>query len=289
MKNYLFAICLCITIFSFGQTFKKEKLTVEFSVPVKVVNASASTGSYELKQGSYTFEAESLENKKATGYLHTGILFKVVGLDDQFAVLQAIPFTQKPSKNKTKRIKKEQPDYVWYGEIYNDVLFTIKREDFDAHAVEPSRAKDDKGFLSVGFLTLPFKARPESGGNVSFDTEFNLNSTLNIRFWKSITDVSINAQVGAGIGSVGLKRIPVAGIDADVDTSQDVATLTLVGGFMAEYHRVQVGLYAGVDYINNQDVYQWDKNGNIWFGFGVGFKLFALKFADKVNSIQQNQ
>ena len=85
-------------------------------------------------------------------------------------------------------------------------------------------------------------------------------------------------QVGAGIGSVGLNSSNATGIN---DKPQDVAIITGLTGLMLQYKKVQAGLYLGVDHINNQADYQWKSNGNIWFGFGVGYELFKVNLTEK--------
>lgn len=151
--------------------------------------------------------------------------------------------------------------------IYNNKIYFISKNEFDKSAT----VIEKKERLSVGILTLPFKARPQD--DFSFDTEFNLSTTLNWNI-KSIYDAHLNLQIGAGIGSVNLNASNAAGI-TDLK-AQDVACLNLFTGVMIEYKKVQAGLYVGVDQINNQSQYQWQHNGNIWFGFGIGFNVFNI-------------
>ena len=52
---------------------------------------------------------------------------------------------------------------------------------------------------------------------------------------------------------------------------------------MVEFNKIQVGLYAGVDHINNQKNYDWQSHGNIWLGFGLGYNLFKLSSSEPKN------
>ncbi|MGB5943296.1 MAG: hypothetical protein WBG71_10470 [Leeuwenhoekiella sp.] len=54
---------------------------------------------------------------------------------------------------------------------------------------------------------------------------------------------------------------------------------------MLEYKKVQVGLYMGWDHINNQANYNWEHQGNVWFGAGLGFDVFEIS-SDK--TVSQN-
>ena len=156
--------------------------------------------------------------------------------------------------------------------IYNDKIYYISKVEFDKSAEKEIR----KEKLAVGLLTLPFKARPQD--DFSFVTEFNLSTTLNWNFYK-IYDAHLNLQIGAGIGSVNLNASNASGI-TDLK-AQDVATLNFFSGLMVEYKKVQAGLYIGVDQINNQSQYQWQHNGNLWFGFGIGFNVFKISLGEE--------
>ncbi len=52
---------------------------------------------------------------------------------------------------------------------------------------------------------------------------------------------------------------------------------------MLEYHRVNAGIYVGVDHINNQREYRWESNGNIWFGMGIGYDILKVSLETKKN------
>ncbi|WP_109300148.1 hypothetical protein [Aquimarina sp. AU474] len=56
-----------------------------------------------------------------------------------------------------------------------------------------------------------------------------------------------------------------------------------------EYKRVQVGLYTGVDYINNNPTYQWDHNGDVWLGFGIGFNVFQTPIGNESSEAGNNE
>lgn len=207
-------------------------------------------------------------------FLETGIKFKVLSKLDDEVLLQALNFDEISTDKKTKYQAKYGKPIKDLSEIYNNKIYTISRSDFDSNA-EKFVPKER---LSIGLLTLPFKARPQN--DFTFDTEFNLNSTLNWSFAYANT-VSINLQVGAGIGTVGLNTSNSKGL-AD-DEAQDVSTITFMSGLMLQYNKVQAGIYIGVDNINNQSNYQWESNGNIWFGFGIGYDLFNLSLASESN------
>jgi len=207
-------------------------------------------------------------------FLKSGVKFKVISKLDSIVQLQALNYSELSIKDKADYLAKYDKDKIDLSEIYNNKIYTISRENFDTNA-EKFVPRER---LSIGLLTLPFKARPQD--EFTFDTEFNLNSTLNWSF-AYVNNVSINLQVGAGIGTVGLNTSNSNGL-AD-DEAQDVSTITFMSGLMLQYNKVQAGIYIGVDNINNQSNYQWKSNGNVWFGFGIGYDLFNLSLASESN------
>jgi len=207
------------------------------------------------------------ENNKTTNanFLQSGIKFKVISKSDDVVRLQALNF------DKVKKRKKGEIDL---SEIYNNKIYTISRIDFEGNA----RKVEPKSKFSIGLLTLPFKTHPQN--NFSFDSEYNLNSTINWSFLY-YNDVSINWQIGAGIGTVGLDTSNSKGLKNS--EAQDVSTITFLSGLMLQYHKIQAGIYIGVDHINNQTHYQWENNGKMWLGFGIGYNLYNLSLAKKTN------
>lgn len=53
---------------------------------------------------------------------------------------------------------------------------------------------------------------------------------------------------------------------------------------MLEYHRVNAGIYVGVDHINNQREYWWESTGKIWFGMGIGYDILKVSLGTKKNN-----
>lgn len=187
--------------------------------------------------------------------LEPGVIFRVTEKKDKSYNLVALPYT-----------KGDKMEY------YNDKIFNITDEEFQIKAIEYE--PDDR--LSIGILALPFKFRPQ--GDKSFESNFNMNSTLNVRlsqnrhwYW----------QIGAGIGGVDLNSNNTVSISAGEDIKANA--LGLLTGFMLQYKKVQAGLYIGLDYINNQKHYQWTNNGKPWFSIGIGYQLFDVGLSKSKN------
>ncbi len=200
--------------------------------------------------------------------------FMVISKTDSKVQLQAPNYKKRTQSYITNYIKENSEPPLDLSEFYNEKIYTVSKSDFDLSAV----AITEKKRISVGLLTLPFKARPQD--SFSFDTEFNINTTMNIAL-NYYGDYSLNFQFGAGIGSVGLNTNNSEGLMED--QNQDVSTLTFLSGIMLAHKNLQVGLYAGVDQINNQENYRWKSNGNVWFAFGIGYDLFNVATANTIN------
>ena len=263
MKTKLIAL-ICFTCLSFilnSQNFKVgDLIKLNNSVPVK--------------DGVVSIYSDDSNSEKTLKFLESGVKFRVIEITDAEVKLMALPFKGKSDQQKVKFLE-ANPDKKIKSEYYNNKVYTISLKNFNAFA-QPFEFEDR---ISVGLLTLPFRARPQD--EFSFDTEFNLSTSVNFRLG-SLKGASFNGQFGAGISSVGLNTENALGIDTG--ESQDVATLTLFSGLMLQYKKVQIGIYAGVDQINNQSNYQWKSNGNLWLGFGIGFNVFTVSVSTPKNN-----
>jgi|GEM_PF-3853144 len=203
-------------------------------------------------------------------YLEDGAKYKIVDIVGNNITVKIDPVFVEPKKGFTGVSK---------AAYYNYKLFSITKEEFLAKAESLPETPDR---FSVGILTLPFKFRPQD--EKTFEAQFNLSSTLNWRIGKFYsTDYYI--QVGAGLGSVELNSNNSLGIGPDENIN--AATLTMFTGLMLQYKKIQAGIYCGVDQINNQQHYQWRNNGNLWFGFGVGYQLFNVDLGGGSNKDKQ--
>jgi hypothetical protein len=203
-------------------------------------------------------------------YLAKGVQFNVllIDVDNKKVELLAVNFSDYTNFLYTKR-QDDRNDL--HQDQYNGKIYTISLKDFKRFAeyyeliINPSR-------LSLGILTLPFKARVTQD-NVSFDTELNFNSTVNV-YINSFYDTHFSLQFGAGLGAINLNESNTTYKGVGAIQAQDVRTLTLLIGAMLSHKNVQIGIYAGWDHINNQENFVWDSNGKLWLGLGIGINVF---------------
>lgn len=254
MKTILTTI---VAILYSGMVWGQEDVLPKIGDIVKLKTYTSHSQTQSLKKAlsnpNLTKDTVNLEPV----YLDPNVKFKIMEVTPtSYKIVAWPPF--KPLKNN----KKGNSYY------YNYKVFEVPKDEFLSKAAIP---EDEPDRFSIGILTLPFKFRPQD--EKTFEAQFNLSSTLNVRIDKFMgTDFYI--QVGAGLGSVELNSNNSLGIGADENIN--AATLTMFSGLMLQYKKVQAGIYVGVDHINNQNHYQWKNNGNMWFGFGVGYQLFNV-------------
>ncbi len=186
-------------------------------------------------------------------------LYKVIRIENDIVKLLALNF-ETPDTSE----RKKNPEKVFLSDIYNYKLYTVSKDEFIAF----SEKVEKSDIVRLGVVTLPFKLRLKD--NMDFDTEFSINSTVNIRIcWDWL-----NILAGAGIGSVGLNNSNAFGVKEGEE--QDVTTLSFLTGFMIEYNKLQIIISLGWDHINNQESYKWKHNGDHWIGLGLGYNIFSV-------------
>lgn len=249
MKN----ICSIVLLVLISATIKAQQFNVGDNV--KFI---APAIHYKTELDSNTMFIENQVN-----YLSHSTIFKIVALSNDSVVITASPlYEQKSKKNNTA------PDLA---KFYNYKVFIISKEEFLLKA----KISETPERLSIGILSLPFKLRLQD--EISFESDFNLNSTLNINI-RDIKSAELHFQLGSGIGGVNLTSSNSEGIQ---DGNQIKASaLTLLCGPMIQYKKVQAGIYIGLDFINNQNYYKWRYQGLPWFGFGIGYQLFSVQMGE---------
>jgi hypothetical protein len=143
-----------------------------------------------------------------------------------------------------------------------------------------SRTKlaNGKEILRFGALALPLKLR-SSEGEVNFETDMNVNFALAFRLKESfINDWDLSWQIGFGFGSTDLTS---SNSSIEEGKDQSIQVLTGLTGLNLNFKGIQVGIYTGVDYINNQSQYNWKYNGNMFLSAGIGFNIFGGNSKDE--------
>lgn len=199
---------------------------------------------------------------RATVPVHTTVIFVVRSVESNVVKFYALPFPS-PSSGSEVGTSRDR------AFRYNDIEFEISTTDYQRYT-KPFEFVDR---VSFGVLALPYKLRPQR--NTSFESEFNLNSTLGFLLpHKRFGSLRTYLQLGAGVGSVSLNPSNAPGLNAD--QAQSVSCFSGFTGLMMQYKDVQAGVYVGGDWIKNNKKYNWESQGNLWLSLGVGFKIFTI-------------
>jgi len=226
-------------------------------------------------------EDESKLFKFDLNKIESNILLRIVKIDsinNKYSV-QALNFKVYKKKkfinrnNKYHFVDRGLSDKTINADLYNNKTFEIDKNSLENSTDFPSAKKDP---ITIGILSLPFKYRP--GANEVFSLEFNINTSIAVLI-KSLYSFDIYVQGGVGIGSVGLNTTNSKGIEAGNEINASV--LTGLMGAMIQYKKVQAGIYIGVDFLNNQNLYGWESNKHAWYSIGIGYELFSVSISDK--------
>lgn len=210
------------------------------------------------------------ENDKVK-FLESGIKYKVGAITENSVELRALNFIPYTKEYKKEYLDKYGSKLRDLSDYYNYKIYTVKKSD-----LEKSMIKINPGDrLTFGVLMIPYKIRPYK--KFSYSTNVNINSVVNYRFRpNSMKKTHFNLQLGAGTQKV---KLDDTNSIVKKEKSIDVHAFTVFTGLMLSHKKLQIGLYAGFDWINNQKNYDWDYHNRIWLGFGAGYNLFTIKKA----------
>lgn len=260
---YLVAILLSTNCVAQEVSTIKEGDIIKLIAPIKV-----KTGAAVKRLTSQT------DTSNDVTVLQKGYLFHVIEINSSAKTVELLAVDFKDSSDFLSSKKNDSKNQMIRNQ-YNNKVYVVELDDFKKFA-QLYKYTSTPDVISIGIITLPFKARI-TGDNVAFDTEFNFNSTANIRVY-SYRNTHLNLQVGAGLGSVNLNESNTNYLNGtETIQAQDVRTLTILSGLMISHRNIQVGIYGGWDHINNQKSFQWENNGKLWLGLGIGVNIFNNK------------
>lgn len=149
--------------------------------------------------------------------------------------------------------------------------FLMSKTDFSTKAI---RRYGVKSAFTVGTAALPFKIRSNP---FLFTNDVAIGTVVGVkRRLSPYTDSNFfNVLTGFGISSVSLDSISTQGNITSTSAVTNPAALTVSLGAVFEFSQVQVGVFAGLDYINNNKSINWDYQGSPWISIGLGYSLFT--------------
>lgn len=256
MKHLILTLTIIFTTQLLAQNKEAPKIGdyVTFSFPIQ-------NSSENKNDDCNSTNTELIINESDVCYFDKNIIFQVIDYDvskSKYKLL-ALPFKEKNKsgfgENSTNKIDKAKAyNNIVYSADSIDVLHAYKNHEF--------RKK-----LHIGFLSLPFKIRYKD--DWSFETEIKIGAALSYRLWSSNFFVQFGYQIG---------KTTLTSENSNLleNNSVSAATLSLVPGIIYEYNNIQIGIYKGLDYINNQSKYDWKYHKEPWLSIGFGYNIFEL-------------
>lgn len=242
MKNFLFILCVLFFSISYGQNVGDLFTSKSASIPITFVSQ---------------FDSRA-DTTVTSAFLVPYIRYEITGTS---AV--SVEFS-------VKTLVANAPS----AKILNYKIYKMSKSDYNSR----TKLANGKEVIRFGALALPVKLR-SSEGEVNFETDLNVNFALAIRLQESfINDWDLTWQIGFGFGSTDLTSTN-SSIAQGKD--QSVQVLTGLTGLNLNFKGIQIGLYTGVDYINNQSQYNWKYNGNMFLSAGIGFNIFGGQSRDE--------
>ena len=148
------------------------------------------------------------------------------------------------------------------------------------------------GALAAGVINFPFKYRPQKG-NADFSGAFNFGAGIGYKFhhksWRQFTYSIIS---GYSISNVVLDSSNANKNQGKLSSTNNFTAFSFSLGLLAEYQRVQAGIFIGWDRISklNHREFDWQYQGKPWISVGFGFAIFSgqKEQGDKNTTADQN-
>ncbi len=176
--------------------------------------------------------------------------------------------TGRQQKSTETQHKIESFNLYFAAGAWHQRYFLIPGGDFTAYTEELTSVWSP----AVGVATLPFKYRP---GTHEFSKDLSISGLGGIRhmgLFGHLTTTSFSTLVGIGVASVTLNSDNTNGT---LTKSSDFAAISISLGEVVEWKRLQIGVFAGWDSVQKTDKNNWQNQGKIWVGFGIGFSIFS--------------
>lgn len=173
-----------------------------------------------------------------------------------------------------------------YDSTANDKskYFLMSKTDFQEKTI---RRYNSRPSFTMGSVVLPFKIRSRS---FSFTGDVGIGAVAGAKFrlGKYSDNNFFNVLVGIALSQVNLDSTNTMGTITTSSPVQTPSALTASVGGVFEFSNIQIGVFVGRDYINNNDLVNWVYQGKTWVSIGVGYALFTKSSAGVIPSAGTN-
>jgi len=161
----------------------------------------------------------------------------------------------------------------------NDLKNRTRRRYSTAFITRPQNRPFSGTSITGGVTIMPFKFRPrikmdsEKGGfEFSKDIQLGLTGGIKQRI-SHYNPYYLNALINIGISSVTMDSYNTLG---KITTSTDIAALTFAYGFVLDFNKIQLGIFAGTDNVSDRNRNDWIYQGKLWWSIGFGYSIFSV-------------
>lgn len=283
MKNLILSICLLLgSLIIYTQDVYAQDIAPDFienearSGEIYIFFSDATIQGYDLKHG-VTYE----KFKVAQAGDKCRVIEIKRGERPQY-VLKFGNFTYK-EKTTTRSLEDKQNDFLCDAD--NGSYFVISVSEFHTKANPYPKMNN----FIFGALLAPIKIRLGNKEERLFDftTDVAIGTSVGLRMGISeFQPQYINFLLSVGISSVYADEESLAGILTD---QANLAALTLSGGVLFEISDMQVGLFAGADWLSKEAGRAWGNQGQLWFSIGIGYQIFSKNLSNGKGSLENKR
>lgn len=141
--------------------------------------------------------------------------------------------------------------------------------------------------FTIGTAAVPFKIRTNP---FIFTNDVTLGSVIGAKFRMSSDKPNnyYNLLFGFGLSSVQLDSSSTGGSITKNALVSNPASLTASFGGVLEFSNIQIGVFVGADFINNNEVIKWTHQGKPWVSIGLGYALYSNTPSNQLTKARKN-
>lgn len=211
-----------------------------------------------------------------------GQLFQVLKvLDNDFVLIKVLDYPEKLIKKrgvfKTRYSSNPDPNFKKFNrDESKQKYFRVKKELITTQATLDEMVG---GSLAFGVINFPFKFRLQDEGD--FSGAFNLGAAVGYKLpHKYSGKFNVSFLLASSLSLVNADETTVSSNEADLESfNNQFSAVSVSGGLMLEYGKVQAGVFVGLDYVRKavQEHFDWRYHGKPWVSFALGISIFSTE------------
>ncbi len=143
--------------------------------------------------------------------------------------------------------------------------------------------KPEQGVV-LGPLIMPIKLRfpwrNSRTNEFEFSKDVSIGTAIGYRFGIS----EFNPYYLSPVATIGISDISIdsANTNGMIKKPINVAGFTWSVGVVAEFGKMQFGIFGGADYVSKNSSYHWVNQNTTWISIGIGYQLFSMNGSKQI-------